>query len=284
MPAVAQPLKAALVVELAWYLPVAYAGRELARLGARVVPRRGAGRRPARRTAPRLGYARCAAGKESVVCDLKARRGVRARAAARGRTSCSKGSGPASRRGSGSARTTCPRPSSIARSPASGSGDVTRSGRATTSTTSAGRARSRTRRSWPPLQIADLAAGALGAVTEVLAALVRRGADGRGRALVRLDDASAATSSSRTGSAATPCDRLLTGGLACYGVYATADGRRLTRRRPRAEVLRPALRAARTARARESCSTATHQEALGRELAPAFAPAVARRMARALRR
>jgi len=37
MPVTVQPLSGTLVVELAWYLPIARAGRELARLGARVV-------------------------------------------------------------------------------------------------------------------------------------------------------------------------------------------------------------------------------------------------------
>ena len=43
---------------------------------------------------------------------------------------------------------------------------------------------------WPPVQIADLAAGGLGAVTEVLAALVGRARTGRGAPRERLDDAS----------------------------------------------------------------------------------------------
>ena len=37
MEADTQPLEGVLVVELAWYLPIAFAGSELVRLGARVV-------------------------------------------------------------------------------------------------------------------------------------------------------------------------------------------------------------------------------------------------------
>jgi len=59
-----------LVVELAWYLPIAFAGSELVRLGARVVRIERPGGEPLRSTAPAWDRA-LRAGKESVVCDLK---------------------------------------------------------------------------------------------------------------------------------------------------------------------------------------------------------------------
>jgi crotonobetainyl-CoA:carnitine CoA-transferase CaiB-like acyl-CoA transferase len=75
------------------------------------------------------------------------------------------------------------------------------------------------------MPIADLAAGALGAVTQVLAALLEREQTGRGARLVV----------SMTGNARRLVDyrlhdsrRLLTGALACYRIYETADGRHVT--------------------------------------------------------
>jgi len=80
---------------------------------------------------------------------------------------------------------------------------------------------------WPPVQIADLAAGSLGAVTEVLAALLARERTGRGANLVvSMTHGSHRLASFRL--AGDPRPRLLTGGLACYRTYATADGRFLT--------------------------------------------------------
>jgi crotonobetainyl-CoA:carnitine CoA-transferase CaiB-like acyl-CoA transferase len=79
----------------------------------------------------------------------------------------------------------------------------------------------------PPVQVADLAAGALGAVTEILAALLERQRTGRGRHLVvSMTHGSHRLVSHRLGGE--PLPRLLTGGLASYGIYATADGRQLT--------------------------------------------------------
>ena len=99
---------------------------------------------------------------------------------------------------------------------------------ATTSTTSAGRARSRTRpTASPPVQVADLAAGSLGAVTEVLAALVQRARTGEGaRIVVSMTHRSHDLVAHRLGGDTVP--RQLTGGLACYRAYLTADGRHLT--------------------------------------------------------
>jgi alpha-methylacyl-CoA racemase len=79
----------------------------------------------------------------------------------------------------------------------------------------------------PPVQIADLAAGGQGAVIEVLAALLERARTGRGAWLVvSMTHGSHRLVSHRAAGDAVP--RLLTGGVACYRIYATADGRYLT--------------------------------------------------------
>ncbi len=79
----------------------------------------------------------------------------------------------------------------------------------------------------PPLQPADLAAGALGAVTKILAALLERERTGRGaRLTVSMTHGSHRLVAHRLGG--DPLPRFLTGGLACYRIYKTADGRHLT--------------------------------------------------------
>ena len=79
----------------------------------------------------------------------------------------------------------------------------------------------------PPVQIADLAAGAQTAVIEILAALLERRRTGNGaRIVVSMTHESHAFAAHRlTGD---PVPRLLTGGAACYRIYETADGRHLT--------------------------------------------------------
>lgn len=79
----------------------------------------------------------------------------------------------------------------------------------------------------PPVQIADLAAGGQGAVIEILAALLERARTGRGaRLVVSMTHGSHRLVSHRVGG--DPVPRLLTGGVACYCMYETADGRYLT--------------------------------------------------------
>jgi alpha-methylacyl-CoA racemase len=79
----------------------------------------------------------------------------------------------------------------------------------------------------PPVQIADLAAGALGAVTKILAALLERERTGRGgHVVVSMTHGSHRLVAHRLGGDGVP--RMLTGGLACYRIYETADGRHLT--------------------------------------------------------
>jgi len=80
---------------------------------------------------------------------------------------------------------------------------------------------------WPPVQVADLAAGALSAVVEILAALLVRERKGQGaRIVVSMTHRSHDLVAHRLGGE--PVPRMLTGGLACYRTYGTADGRHLT--------------------------------------------------------
>ncbi|HST16775.1 MAG TPA: CaiB/BaiF CoA-transferase family protein [Gaiellaceae bacterium] len=79
----------------------------------------------------------------------------------------------------------------------------------------------------PPVQVADLCAGAQAAVIEILGALLERGRTGRGaRIVVSMTAGLHRLAAHRlTGE---PIPRLLTGGAACYRIYETADGRHLT--------------------------------------------------------
>jgi crotonobetainyl-CoA:carnitine CoA-transferase CaiB-like acyl-CoA transferase len=78
----------------------------------------------------------------------------------------------------------------------------------------------------PPVQIADLAGGSLFTVIEILAALLERQRSGTGAHIV----VSMTHNAHRLAAhrlRAEP-ERTLTGGLACYRTYETADGRFLT--------------------------------------------------------
>ena len=80
----------------------------------------------------------------------------------------------------------------------------------------------------PPVQAADLAAGALGAVAEILAALLERSSTGRGRRItISMTHGAHRLVAHRRG-ADIVVPRLLTGGAPCYAIYATADRRFLT--------------------------------------------------------
>ena len=72
----------------------------------------------------------------------------------------------------------------------------------------------------PPVQVADLAAGALGAVTEILAALLERTRTGKGARIVVSMTHGAHKLASRA--------PVLTQGFACYRMYQTSDGRYVT--------------------------------------------------------
>ena len=79
----------------------------------------------------------------------------------------------------------------------------------------------------PPVQVADLAAGAQAAVIEILAALLERARTGEGaRIVVSMTHNAHELAAHRLGG--DPVPRLLTGGAACYRIYETADGRHVT--------------------------------------------------------
>ena len=79
----------------------------------------------------------------------------------------------------------------------------------------------------PPVQIADLCAGAQGAVIEVLAALFERARTGHGaRIVVSMTHGAHRFAAHRL--EGEPLPRLLTGGAACYRIYETSDGRHVT--------------------------------------------------------
>jgi alpha-methylacyl-CoA racemase len=79
----------------------------------------------------------------------------------------------------------------------------------------------------PAAQLADLAAGSLVAVTKILAALLEREKTSRGTHLVvSMTHGSHRFAAHRLGGE--PIPKLLTGGLACYAIYETAEGRHIT--------------------------------------------------------
>jgi alpha-methylacyl-CoA racemase len=221
-----QPLRGLLVVDLTRYLPGAFASAELLRLGARVVCVEQPGGDPMRETAAGW-HATLAAGKESVAADLKQdatlarallRRADVVLESFRPGVAARLGVGPAD---AGERTVYC----SITGF-GLGNRHEQRAGHDLNYLGWAG-ALEDTAPALPPVQVADLAAGALGAVTQILAALLERERSGRGAHLVvSMTDGSHRLVAHRLAGAALP--RLLTGGLACYRIYATADGRHLT--------------------------------------------------------
>jgi len=221
-----QPLAGVLVVELTRLLPGAFAGRELLDLGARVVRLEAPGGDPIRTTAAAWDRA-LSAGKESVVCDLRTDLELglallsRADVVLEGFRP-----GVAQRLGVGPSAL----PESVVYCSITGFGHegrhAQRAGHDLNYLGWAG-ALADTAPGLPPVQAADLAAGALAAVNAVLAGLVARSQDGRGRhVVVSMTHGSHRLVSHRLGGE--PLPRLLTGGLACYRTYRTADGRWLT--------------------------------------------------------
>ena len=215
-----------LVVDLTRYLPGAYASRELLRLGARVVRLEAPEGDPMRHVAPGWDDA-LGAGKESVACNLKTEPEL-------GRALCARADvvlesfrpGVAARLGIGPddvpERTVyC----SITGFGADGP-HVDRVGHDLNYLGWAGVLED-TAPSLPPLQPADLAAGALAATAEILAALLERERTGVGaRLTISMTHGAHRLVAHRLGG--DPLPRFLTGGLACYRIYATSDGRHLT--------------------------------------------------------
>ena len=221
-----QPLAGMLVVDLTRYLPGAFASRELQRLGARVVRLEPPEGDPMRHVAPAWDAA-LNAGKESVALDLKAEPEL-ARALLARADVVLEGFRPgvAARLGVGPDDA----PASAVYCSITGFGaDGPHAARAGHDLNYLGWAGvlEDTAPALPPLQPADLAAGALAGVAEVLAALLERERTGRGaRLTISMTHGAHRLVSHRLGG--DPLPRFLTGGLACYRVYATGDGRHLT--------------------------------------------------------
>ena len=219
-----QPLDGMLVVDVTRYLPGPFASRELLRLGARVVRLESPQGDPLRAIAPEWDAA-LNAGKESVVCDLK-------REPRLGLALCRRADvvlegfrpGVAERLGL-TALTERTVLCSITGFGAGGA-HALRAAHDLNYMGYAG-ALADTAAAVPPVQAADLAGGALAAVAEVLAALVARERTGRGaRLVVSMTHNAHRLVAHRLGGE--PVPRLLTGGLASYRIYRTADGRWLT--------------------------------------------------------
>ena len=221
-----EPLAGLLVVDLSRYLPGPFASRELLRLGARVVRLESPDGDPLRDIAPEWDDA-LNAGKESIVCDLK-------REPELGRALCARADvviegfrpGVAERLGVGAADL----PERVVYCSLTGFGtagsrahqvghDLNYMGYAG--------ALADTAPGLPPVQIADLGAGALRAVTQILAALLERERTGVGRRVeISMTHGAHEFVAHRAGGE--PIERLLTGGLASYRIYETADGRHVT--------------------------------------------------------
>ena len=271
-----------LVVDLTRYLPGAFASRELLRLGARVVRLEPPEGDPMRHVAPAWDEA-LNGGKESVACDLKTEPEL-ARALLERADIVLEGFRPgvAARLGVGPDDV----PESVVYCSITGFGaDGPHAARAGHDLNYLGWAGvlEDTAPGLPPVQPADLAAGALGAVVEVLAAVLERERTGRGaRLTISMTHGSHRLVSHRLGG--DPLPRFLTGGLACYRIYETADGRLLTvgALEPKfflrlCEVIgRPELA--------ERHLDPDGQEELAAELAATLRHPLARRVAAALRR
>jgi alpha-methylacyl-CoA racemase len=221
-----QPLRGLLVVDLTRHLPGPFASRELLRLGARVVRLEAPEGDPLRSIAPEWDAA-LNAGKESVACDLKNEPDL-------GRALCAHADvvlegfrpGVAARLGVGPDDV----PERAVYCSLTGFGNdgphAARAGHDLNYLGWAG-ALADTAPGLPPVQIADLGSGALAAVAEILAALLERERTGRGaRLTISMTHGGHRFVAHRL--AGEPVPRLLTGGLACYRIYATADGRWLT--------------------------------------------------------
>jgi crotonobetainyl-CoA:carnitine CoA-transferase CaiB-like acyl-CoA transferase len=221
-----QSLSGLLVVDFSRYLPGAFASRELLELGARVVCVEPPGGDPLRGTAPAWDAA-LRAGKESLEVDLKRDPGPALELLHEADVVLeSFRPGVASRLGVG--------PEHVAERTVYcsitgfglGGRHEQRAGHDLNYLGWAG-ALWDTAPALPPVQVADFAAGALGAVSKILAALLERERTGKGRhVVVSMTHGSHRLVAHRLGGDGVP--RMLTGGLACYRIYETADGRHLT--------------------------------------------------------
>ena len=217
-----EPLAGILVADFTRNLPGPFAGRELLRLGAHVVRVEAPEGEPLRAAAP--GWeAALNAGKESVVWDLDSDPQL-------GPELCKRADvvlegfrpGVAERLGIG------PDSAGPRTIYCSITGFGPEDGRAGHDLNYVGWAGllADTAPALPPVQIADLAGGALFAVVDILAALLERERTGRGaRLTISMTHNSHRLAAHRLHGEP---ERMLTGGLACYRLYETADGRWLT--------------------------------------------------------
>ena len=216
-----QPLAGLLVVDLTRYTPGPFASRELLRLGARVVRVEPPEGDPTRSAAPSW-HAALDAGKESVVCDLKSEEGLELANGLCARADVVlDGFRPGVLERLGvrvpERAVLCAITGFGAEGPHAGLAghDLNYAGWAGLLADTAP--------ALPPTQVADLCAGSYAAVVEILAALIA----GRGaRLTVSMTHGTHRLVAHRL--SGDPVDRALTGGLACYRVYPTADGRHLT--------------------------------------------------------
>ncbi len=216
-------LRGLLVVDFTRYLPGPFASRELLRLGARVVRVEAPDGDPLRTVAPGWDAA-LNSGKESVVWDLERDPGLGPALAARADVVLEGfRPGVAERLGVGASAL----PESVVYCSVTGFGAGNlRAGHDLNYAGWAGLLAD-TAPAMPPVQVADLAGGSLFAVIEILAALLERQKNGgRGTHLIvsMTHNAHRLAAHRLRGQP----ERTLTGGLACYRIYETADGRFLT--------------------------------------------------------
>lgn len=217
-----KPLAGTLVVDFTRYLPGPFASRELLERGARVVRLEAPGGDPMRDVAPGWHEA-LNAGKESLVWDLETDREL-------GRTMCAQADvvlegfrpGVAERLGIGARDV----PDSVVYCSITGFGPADRRAGHDLNYQGWAGLLADTAPAMPPVQIADLAGGALYAVVEILAALLERERSGRGRHI----DVSMTHNAHRLAAHRLhgEPERTLTGALACYRIYETSDARHLT--------------------------------------------------------
>jgi alpha-methylacyl-CoA racemase len=214
-----QALGGTLVVDFTRYLPGAFASSELQRHGARVVRVEQPGGDPMRTTAPEW-HDVLNAGKESVVCDLPGDLELAQALLARADVVVeSFRPGVAERLGLGPGDAAAGAVYCSITGFGRDGRHVQRAGHDLNYLGWAG-ALAATAPALPPVPAADLAAGALAAVTEILAALLRRARDGVGAHVV--------ISMTHNSFALTPLAPVLTAGFACYSIYTCADRRMLT--------------------------------------------------------
>ncbi len=217
-----EPLAGIVVADFTRYLPGPFASRELLQRGARVVRVEPPTGDPMRDVAPGWHEA-LNAGKESVTWDLDRDPEV-------GRSMCAQADvvlegfrpGVAERLGIGARDV----PDRVVYCSITGFGpDDRRAGHDLNYQGWAGLLHD-TAPALPPVQVADLAGGALYAVVEILSALLERERTGRGKHIVvsMTHNAHRLAAHRLQGEP----ERTLTGELACYRIYATADGRHLT--------------------------------------------------------